>query len=71
MKKLDWLHWTLLAALGLLGILLWLPPYQYEHTGTYPPGTLVRISRWTGRADRLTSSGWAPMEARTEQTAIP
>lgn len=59
MKKLDWLHWLLLALICAAGLFLFLSPYHYEKMGRN--AEIVRIHRVTGQADALTSDGWQPM----------
>jgi len=57
--KLDWLHWVLFAALGILLALFWLTPYTYHQNA----GILVRIHRVTGKAEMLHSGGWEQIGA--------
>lgn len=59
MKRFDWLHWTLLSLLLLTLAAGALTPYRYFKAGS--GNTLTRVSRISGEAERLTSSGWKPM----------
>lgn len=61
--KLDWLHWTLLVAVGFLLALFWLTPYTYHQNA----GLVVRIHRVTGKAEMLHPSGRERMEERSEK----
>jgi len=54
MKRLDWLHWTLIATLLVVVVPGILTPYRYEKMGQ----RVVRINRLTSEADMLTISGW-------------
>lgn len=60
-KRLDWLHWLLLMVVLLQGFYLWFDPYIYR---SWVNGQLVRISRFTGEAERLSSRGWESLEAK-------
>ena len=59
MKRLDWLHWTLIAAILVLAVWFIATPYQYFIVGS--GNTLVRVHRFTGEAERLGGSGWRRM----------
>jgi hypothetical protein len=59
MKRLDWLHWTLITAILVLAVWFIVTPYQYFIVGS--GNTLVRVHRFTGEAERLGSSGWRRM----------
>jgi hypothetical protein len=63
MKRLDKLHWTLLAVIAVLVALnayVIISPYRYFHMSA--PYGLVRVNRFTGEAERLlVGSGWKPV----------
>jgi len=62
MKRLDKLHWTLLALIAALlaaNAYLTISPYRYFHMAA--PYGLVRVNRFTGEAERLLGIGWKPM----------
>ena len=67
-KRLDWLHWPLLMVVLLQGFYLWFNPYIYQ---SWQNGHLVRISRFTGEAERLTIYGWRTLEKRDDPSANP
>jgi hypothetical protein len=67
MKRLDTLHWLLIAALIVTAVVAWITPYRYEHWGN---NQLVRIHRVTGETDRLTSEGWRPMKPKTQNFVL-
>lgn len=60
-KRLDWLHWLLLMVVLLQGFYLWFDPYTYRSAFK---GHLVRISRFTGEAEQLSSQGWISLETK-------
>lgn len=63
-----------LVALALLGTLfavtVWPTAYHYEHTGYYRdvPPVLVRIHRFTGVVEILTSQGWERLGVKAQET---
>src|SRR5262245_22471011 len=63
-RRLDWLHWPLLMVVLLQGFYLWFNPYIYQ---SWQNGHLVRISRFTGEAERLTIYGWRTLEKRDDR----
>jgi hypothetical protein len=65
LKKLDGLHWLLIALLGLLSALFFLTPYTYHEYA----GVLVRIHRLTGNADLLQATGWERMRNADDEDA--
>jgi len=62
MKRLDWLHWALIAILFTVVALGILTPYRYEKMGQ----RIVRINRLSSEADMLTNSGWRPLRPSKE-----
>lgn len=65
MKKLDWLHWVLLAVILVQGFYLWVTPYEYRSWR----GSLARISRFSGRTEVLNSAvGWKVVGLRESPT---
>lgn len=62
MKRLDWLHWALIAILFAVVALGILTPYRYEKMGQ----RIVRINRLSSEADMLTNSGWRPLRPSKE-----
>ena len=64
MKRPDVGHWIMATIILILGLFLWLTPYQYKKMGPY---IIVRIHRLTGEADRLLSNGWRPMGQKPQK----
>jgi hypothetical protein len=64
MKRLDSLHWTLIAILLAGAVLGILTPYKYEKMGQ----RVVRINRLSSEADMLTISGWRALRPSKEST---
>lgn len=64
MKRLDWLHWALIATLLAVIALGILTPYRYEKMGQ----RIVRINRLSSEADMLTTSGWRALRPSKEST---
>jgi hypothetical protein len=58
MKRLDALHWSLIATLVVLLAYLLIGPYEYHRVGP----DLVRMNRLTGEAEHLTGTGWREMK---------
>ena len=60
MKRLDYLHLSLLAVITALIARVVFTPYQYHRLGV----VLVRVNRITGDSERLTGMGWKEMAQR-------
>ena len=56
---------ALFLAISAWLLLVWPTIHRYEKSGS----ALIRINRFTGRADRLGDSGWKPMETKLWQNA--
>lgn len=67
MKKLDSLHFILLAGILVQGVAFWLTPYQLENFQQVP----VRIHRLSGKVERLTNQGWLAMRRLEEEYNHP
>jgi hypothetical protein len=52
----------LCVAGALFALVIWPTPYRYQESAIGKERVSVRISRSSGKTERLTKSGWAPME---------
>ncbi len=66
MKRLDLMHWIMLAIILILGFYLWISPYQYKRYAEL----VVRINRITGEADLLKLDGWKRMEPKKKRPTL-